>query len=76
MEAVGFLLVAVYIIAALAFAAALIVAWVYGLILAFRAHIILGIVCFFIEPAYVIFAVVKWLTGDDLAQKIVDYFSN
>lgn len=49
-------------------------ATIHGLVLAFRASIILGIICFFISPAYLIFGLVKWLAGVDLAQLIVERF--
>ena len=45
-----------------------------GLVLAFRASIVLGIICFFISPAYLIFGLVKWFAGVDLAQLIVERF--
>jgi len=49
-------------------------ATIHGLVLAFRASIILGIICFFISPAYLIFGLVKWFAGVDLAQLIVERF--
>lgn len=52
-----------------------VVAWFQGLILAFRASVILGIICFFIAPSYLIFGLVKWFAKVDLAQLIVDKFN-
>lgn len=49
-------------------------ATIHGLVLAFRASIVLGIICFFISPAYLIFGLVKWFAGVDLAQLIVERF--
>lgn len=49
-------------------------ATIHGLVLAFRASIILGIICLFISPAYLIFGLVKWFAGVDLAQLIVERF--
>ena len=51
------------------------VAWVHGIILAFSASVVLGIVCIFLEVPFVIFGLVYWFTGNDLAQQIVEYFS-
>jgi len=45
---------------------------IHGLILAFSASIILGIIVLIIEPMPLIFGAVYWLTGVDLAQKIID----
>lgn len=74
MEIIAVLLFLLYAFA-IVFAIACVVAWFYGLILAFRAHVILGIICFFIEPSYIIFAFVKWFTGIDLATMIVEKVS-
>ncbi|MBZ0186015.1 MAG: hypothetical protein K8F91_07135 [Candidatus Obscuribacterales bacterium] len=72
-------LVAVLFFLFYAFAAVLaivcILAWFYGLILAFRASVVLGIICFFIEPSYVIFGLVKMFAKLDLAKLIVEKFS-
>lgn len=74
MEIVAVLIFLLYAFA-FVFAIACIAAWFHGLILAFRAHVILGIVCFFLEPAYVVFGFVKWFTKVDLAQMIVEKLS-
>lgn len=50
----------------------LIAAWIQGIVLAFSASILLGIICLFIEVPFPIFALAYWFTGTDLAQKIVD----
>jgi hypothetical protein len=50
-------------------------AWIHGIYLAFSASVVLGIVCIFIEIPFPVFAIVYWLTGNDLAQQIVEYFS-
>lgn len=49
-----------------------IAAWVQGIILAFSASVLLGIICIFIEVPFPVFAIAYWVTGVDLAQKIVD----
>lgn len=49
-------------------------AWLHGLILAFRASIIFGIICFLVHVPFVVFGVVYWITGIDLAKEIVDWF--
>ncbi len=49
-------------------------AWVQGVCLAFSASVTLGIVCFVIEVPLPIIGVVYWVTGVDLAQKIVEAF--
>lgn len=51
-------------------------AWVHGLILAFRASIILGIVCIFFEIPFLLFGIVYWVTRVDLPQKIVEWFED
>ncbi len=50
-------------------------AWIHGIILAFSASVVLGIICFFLEVPYPVFAVVYWVSGLNLAQMIVDFFS-
>lgn len=49
-----------------------IAAWVQGLILAFSASILLGVICIFIEVPFLVFGIVYWITGIDLAQRIVE----
>ena len=51
-------------------------AWLQGLILAFKANVILGIVCLFLEPSYIIFGVVYWFTRVNLAEKIMGLFED
>lgn len=46
-------------------------AWVKGIVLAFSASVLLGIICIFLEVPFVIFGLVYWVTGIDLAQRIV-----
>jgi hypothetical protein len=46
--------------------------WVQGIVLAFSASIVLGIVCIFLEVPFVVFGLAYWVTGVDLAQRIVD----
>jgi hypothetical protein len=47
-----------------------VIAWFKGLVMAFSASVILGIVCFFLQVPFPIFAIAYWLTGVDLAQRI------
>ncbi|MBY0359621.1 MAG: hypothetical protein K2W82_16570 [Candidatus Obscuribacterales bacterium] len=47
-------------------------AWIHGIILAFSASVLLGIICFFIQAPFPIFSIAYWITGIDLAQRIVD----
>jgi hypothetical protein len=49
--------------------------FIWGLILAFGASIILGIVCFFVPPVPFCFGLGKLLTGRDFAQELIDYFT-
>lgn len=46
--------------------------WVQGIVLAFSASILLGIVCIFLEVPFLVFGLAYWVTGVDLAQRIVD----
>lgn len=50
---------------------AAIVAWIHGIVLAFQASVLLGIICIFLEVPFPIFALAYWFTGVDLAQRIV-----
>lgn len=47
-------------------------AWIHGIVLAFSASVLLGIICIFIEIPFPVFAIAYWITGTDLAQKIVE----
>lgn len=49
-----------------------IAAWIHGIVLAFSASVLLGIICLFIEIPFPVFAIAYWITGIDLAQKIVE----
>jgi hypothetical protein len=53
---------------------AAIACWVHGIVLAFSASVVLGIVCIFLEVPFVIFGLVDWVAGVDLAQRIVQAF--
>ena len=48
--------------------------WVHGIALAFSASVVLGIVCIFLEVPFLLFGLVDWVAGVDLAQRIVDAF--
>jgi hypothetical protein len=52
----------------------LFVLWIKGVIMAFSASVLLGIVCLFVEIPYLLFSVAYWVTGVDLAQRIVHAF--
>lgn len=56
----------------LALVIVMIAAWVHGIVLAFSASVLLGIICIFIEIPFPVFAIAYWITGVDLAQKIVE----
>lgn len=49
-------------------------AWIQGIVLAFSASVVLGIVCIFLEVPFPVFAFVYWATGVNLAQRIVEAF--
>lgn len=49
-----------------------ILCWVHGIVLAFSASIWLGIVCTFLAVPFLVFGLVYWVAGVDLAQWIVD----
>lgn len=49
-----------------------IVAWIHGIVLAFSASVLLGIICIFIEVPFPVFAIAYWIAGVDLAQRIVE----
>ena len=53
-------------------AAVMIAAWIHGVVLAFSASVLLGIVCIFIEIPFPVFSIAYWITGVDLAQRIVE----
>lgn len=48
----------------------------YGLILGFKASILLGILILFVEPLPLAFGLCKVFAGIDIAQRIVEFFSN
>lgn len=48
-----------------------IASWIHGLVLTFKASIILGIICLFLAVPFPLFAVVYWVSGVDLAERIV-----
>jgi hypothetical protein len=54
-------------------ALALIGVSIFGLFLAFKASILLGILALVIEPAPLVIGVVYLFTGTDLAQKVATY---
>lgn len=49
---------------------------VHGLVLAFSASILLGIVVLIVEPAPFIIGLVYWVGGIDLAQRLVEFFTS
>ncbi len=56
----------------LALAIATLACWVHGIVLAFSASVVLGIVCIFLEVPFIIFGLVDWVAGVDLAQRITE----
>lgn len=48
---------------------------IYGLILAFSASIVLGILTLFVEPAPFIFGAVMFFAGTNLPQKIMNWYN-
>ena len=61
-----------WILMILAFGFFMLASCIWGLILSFRASIVLGIICLFLEVPFPIFAWAHWFAGVDLAQRIVD----
>lgn len=51
---------------------AVVAAWLQGLILACRANIILGIICFLLHAPLVLFGVIYWIFGYNIPQAIMD----
>lgn len=51
---------------------AVIAAWFQGLILAFRANVILGVVCFLLHAPLVLIGVIYWLFGFNIPQALMD----
>ncbi|MBP9093197.1 hypothetical protein KBI23_19395 [bacterium] len=49
----------------------LLVAWVQGLVLAFRAHILLGILCLLVQVPLVLIGVIYWIFGFDIPAALV-----
>ena len=49
----------------------LLVAWVQGLILAFRANIFLGILCLLIQVPLVLIGLIYWIFGFDIPGALV-----
>jgi len=52
-----------------------IVATVYGIVLAFKASILLGIVVFFVEPSPFIIGIVMLLFHKNLAQMLIEFLT-
>lgn len=48
-----------------------IASFVHGLVLSFKSSIILGILCLFLAIPYPLIAVVYWVSGVDLAERVV-----
>lgn len=55
----------------LAFYIFCVIAWVRGIIMVFSASVLLGIVCLFLQAPFPVFAIAYWITGVDLAERIV-----
>jgi len=55
---------------------AVIAAWFQGLILAFRANVILGIVCFLLHAPLVLIGVVYWMFGFDIPKALMEALRN
>lgn len=51
---------------------AVIAAWFQGLILAFRANVILGVICFLLHAPLVLIGVVYWLFGFNIPQALME----
>lgn len=68
MEIAGLLFVIFWLI----FCLVLAVAWVHGIILTFRASVILGLICLLLHVPFVLVALVYWVSGFNLAQRLVD----
>lgn len=64
----------IFILAVIAFVAFVLGSTLTGLYLAFSASAVLGIAVFLIEPLPMLFGLAYWLTGTDLAQKLMELF--
>lgn len=52
-----------------------VVASVYGLVLAFKASLVLGLLSFLIEPSFVVYGLVMLFGGVNLPERIVAWFN-
>lgn len=59
------------LLATILVAALCIASFIHGLVLTFKSSIILGIICLFLCVPYSLIAVVYWITGVDLAERVV-----
>lgn len=59
----------------LAVVGTLFAASVHGIVLAFSAHLILGLVYLFIHPVPLITGIAYWFSGYDIAAEIVNFAS-
>ncbi len=69
----GFAGMILAVILTVSFALFGLVASVYGIVLAFKASIVLGLVVLVVEPTPFIIGAVYLLTGTDLAQRVVQW---
>lgn len=69
------LILAPFVLAAIALAGFIIFCTVYGLYLAFSASILLGVVVLIVEPSPLVIGTVMLLFHKNLAQLIIDYLS-
>ena len=60
----------------LALIVVLMAAWVHGLILAFRAHIALGILCLLVQVPLVLIGLIYWIFGFDIPGALVRAMRN
>lgn len=49
---------------------------IYGIVLGFRAHVLLGILLIFLHPIPLVVGAVKLAFDVDLAERTVDYFQS
>lgn len=67
--------IAIYIAVCFAFAGFMIYAAVYGLYLAFSASVLLGIICFFVQPSPSLIGLVMIFFHKNLAQMIMEFLN-
>jgi hypothetical protein len=74
--AAGLLVTLVYLVLSIVLIIFLLVAWVQGLVLAFRANIFLGIVCLLVQVPLVPIGIIYWIFDFDIPSALVSALRN